>query len=72
MLPILTIQYTIYRPVYALYATYSDNPIYQLVELHNAVTFQMLHCVITFQNVTSCPNIVLLHMYVTLWTMLHI
>ncbi len=35
--------------------------IYQLVKLHNAVTIQMLHNVVTFENVTSCCNIVLLH-----------
>ncbi len=32
---------------------------YQLAKVHNAVTFQILHCVITSNNVT-CHNIVLL------------
>ncbi len=30
----------------------------QSVKLHNAVTFEMLHFVIIFENVTSCCNIV--------------
>ncbi len=40
---------------------------HQSVKLHNAVTFQMLHHVVTFQNVISYHNIILLHMiHVTL------
>ncbi len=42
-------------------------PIYQLVKLHNTITFQILHhTFVTFENVTLCRNIVLLHMSVTL------
>ncbi len=32
----------------------------QSVSLHNTVTFQMLHCVVTFENIILCSNIVLL------------
>ncbi len=30
------------------------------VKLDNAITFQMLHCVVAFENITSCCNIVFL------------
>ncbi len=50
-------------------------PYIQSVKLHNAVTFQMFHCVVTFENVTfvllhcfvmtQCNIITMLHMYVT-------
>ncbi len=37
----------------------------QSVKLHSAVTFQMLHSVITFENGTSCCNTILLRHNVT-------
>ncbi len=38
----------------------------QSVKLHNAVTFQILLHVVTFENVTLCSNIALLQHNVTL------